>query len=65
MLLIKYAIKRCLTMPPQITCASALPGKTGKHENSFFTQIDCVTRTMHLCAVFLKEKLSSDLWCVW
>jgi len=23
-------------MPPQITCASALPGKTGKHENCVF-----------------------------
>jgi len=27
-LLIKHAIKRRFTMPPQITCASALPGKT-------------------------------------
>jgi len=24
-------------MPPQITCASALPGKTEKHENRIFT----------------------------
>ena len=23
-------------MPPQITCASALPGKTGKHEDHIF-----------------------------
>jgi len=23
-------------MPPQITCASALSGKTGKHENRIF-----------------------------
>ena len=23
-------------MPPQITCASALPGKTGKHKNCIF-----------------------------
>jgi len=23
-------------MPPQITCASALPGKTGKHEHGIF-----------------------------
>jgi len=44
-------------MLPQITCASALPVKMGKHENHiFFTQLDCVTHTMHLCAVFLKEK---------
>jgi len=26
-------------MPPQITSASALPVKTGKHENCIFTQI--------------------------
>jgi len=26
-------------MPPQITCASALPGKTKKHENRIFTQV--------------------------
>ena len=39
-------------MPPQIACASALPGKTGKRENHVFTQLDCVTRTIHLCVVF-------------
>ena len=33
MLRIKQAIKRWFTVPPQITCASALPGKIGKHEN--------------------------------
>jgi len=38
-------------------CASALPGKTRKHENHVFTQLDCVTHTMHLCAVFMKEKV--------
>jgi len=41
-------------MPPQITCASALPVKTGKHENHIFHSI---AHTMHLCAVFLKEKI--------
>jgi len=44
-------------MPPQVTFASALSGKTGKHENHIFTQLDCVTYTMHRCAVFLKEKV--------
>ena len=39
MLPIKYAIKRRFTMPPQITCASALPGKNGKHENHIFHSI--------------------------
>ena len=36
------------------SCASALPGKMRKHENHIFTQLDCVTHTMHLCAIFLK-----------
>jgi len=47
MLPIKQAIKRRFTMPPQITCASALPGKTGKHKKShFFTQMlyQCTAR---------------------
>ena len=57
MLPIKQAIKRSFTMPPQVTCTSALPGKTGKRENHIFTQLDCITQTMHLCAVFLKEKV--------
>jgi len=26
-------------MPPQITCASALPGKMEKHEKRIFTQM--------------------------
>ena len=57
MLPIKEAIKRCFTIPPQVTCASALPGKTGKREDHIFTQLDCVTHTMHLCAIFPKEKV--------
>jgi len=26
-------------MPPHVTCASALPGKTGKHKNHIFHSI--------------------------
>jgi len=63
MLPMKLTIKRRFTMPPQITYASALLAKRGNTKITFFTQLDCVTRTMHLCAVLLKEKLS--LWCVW
>jgi len=44
-------------MPAQVTCASALSGKTGKRENHIFTQLDCVTHKMHLRAVFLKEEV--------
>jgi len=36
MLPMNQAIKRRFTMPPQITCASALPDKMGKHENRIF-----------------------------
>jgi len=64
MLPIKQAINRQFTTSPQLTRASALHGKTGKHENHIFTQLDCVTRTMHLCTVFLKEKLSSVMYLV-
>jgi len=62
-------MKSCFNVPPQITCASALPGKTGKQKITFFTQmlhysralqrLDCVTHNAHQCAVFLKVKLSS------
>jgi len=31
--------------------------QNGKHENHIVTQLDCVTHTMHVCAVFLKEKI--------
>jgi len=30
-------------------------GETQKSQ--YFTQLDCVTHTMHLCAIFLKEKI--------
>jgi len=41
MLPIKQAIKRHFTMPHQLTCASALPVKTGKRENCIFPQMLC------------------------
>jgi len=31
--------------------------KRGIIKITFFTQLDCVTRTMHLCDVFRKEKV--------
>jgi len=52
-------------MLPQITCASALPGKTGKHENHIFHSNAVLVESAAAvglcctqCAVFLKEKLS-------
>jgi len=56
------AVKRLLLllcMPPQITCASALPGKTGKHENRIFysnaLSVHCQnsTRWFLISSVFL------------
>jgi len=35
----KVGNQKSFTMPPQIACASALPGKTGKHENHLFHSI--------------------------
>jgi len=63
-------MKRYFNMPPQITCASALPGKMGKQENHIFHSNAvlvestaavglCCTHTMHQCTVLLKEKWSS------
>jgi len=53
-------------MAPQVTCASALPGKTGKHENHIFhsnavfvESAAAVGLCCTQCAVFLNEKLSS------
>ena len=61
MLPIKEVIRRRFTMPSQITiitCASAVPGKTGKHENYVFHSIGlCYTHSMHLCTVFPKQKI--------
>jgi len=56
-------------MPPQITVLLNYLAKLGNTKITFFTQMpyyttalhqsDCVARTMHQCAVFLKEKLAS------
>ena len=31
--------------------------KRGNTKITYFTQLDCVTHTMHLCVVFLKEEM--------
>jgi len=41
-------------MPPQISCASSLPGKTGKHENCIFS----------LNAVLVHYQNSASRWLV-
>jgi len=39
----KVSNQRRFSVPPQMTCASALPGKTGKHENRIFSVKCCIT----------------------
>ena len=47
-------------MPPQITCASALPVKTGKHENHIFHSIGlCYTHSALVRCLCVKKQLSS------
>jgi len=56
-------------MPPQITCASALPGKKEKHENHIFHSNAVLVESAAAaglcctqCAVFLKEKQASVMF---
>jgi len=51
------------TMPPQTTCASALPGKTGKHEDHTFHSIGLL-HAQCTCALSSWKK-NCYLWCVW
>ena len=60
----KVGNQKCFDMLPQTTCASALPGKRGKHENHIFhsnavsvESAAAVRLCCMQCAVFLKEKL--------
>jgi len=47
-------------MPPEIACASALPGKTGKYENHVFHSIAlCYTHNTPVCYLPERKKLSS------
>jgi len=51
------------TIRPQITCASAPPDKTRKHENHIFTQLDCV-HTQCTCAMSSWKKKLSSMMCL-
>jgi len=67
MLPIKYAIRRRFTMPPPITCASALPGKMGKHENHIFHSNDALVHYLNSTScwnssIFLTHDLLTLLW---
>jgi len=59
----KVAIKRRFTMSPQITCASALPGKTGKHENHTFHSIGlCYTHNAPVCCLPGRKNVICDVF---
>jgi len=48
----------------KITCASALPGKTRKHENHIFHSIGlCYTHNTPVR--YLPERKNCHMWCVW
>jgi len=52
------------TLRPQITCASALPVKTGTHENHIFHWIGlCYTHNAPVRC--LPERKNVTCWCVW
>jgi len=46
-------------MPPQVTCASALPDKTAKRENNILTQLDCDTYNALVRYLPERKQLSS------
>jgi len=51
----KVGNQKRFTVPPQITCASALPGKMQKHENYIF----------HSIGLCYTKKKNCYLWCAW
>jgi len=65
MLPIKQAVKRRFTMPAQITCASALPVKMGKHENHIFYSIGlCYTHNAPVRCLPERKNLSSVMYLI-
>jgi len=45
-------------MPPQITCAFALPGKTGKHKDHICHSIGlCYTHNTLVCCLHERKKI--------
>jgi len=56
-------MKRRFTMPPQITCASALPVKMGKHENHIFHSTGlCYTHNAPVHCLPERNKKASIHW---
>jgi len=50
----KVGNQRCFNMPPEITCVSALPGRTRKHKNHIF----------HSNAVLVESATAVGLCCM-
>ena len=57
MLPIKYGNQKMLYYATSNNLLLHYLAKRGNTKITFFTQLDCVTRIMHLCAVFLKEEI--------
>jgi len=51
-------------MPPQVTCASALPGKTRKHENHIFHSIGLRYTHNALVRYLPERKKLSSVMCL-
>jgi len=63
----KVSNQRSFTMPPQITCASALRGKMGKHESCIFHSnavlVHCLNSTSCLISsMFLNHDSHAAVW---
>ena len=61
---VTYAIKRRFNMPPQVTCASALPGKNAKTRKSHISLNWIVLHTQCTCALSFWKKKRSSVMCL-
>jgi len=60
----KEGNQKTLYYSTQITCASALPVKTGKHENhiTYFTQLDCYTHNAPVSCLPERKNVICDVF---
>jgi len=64
----KQSKNALFTVPPQVTCASALPGKTWKHENRIFhsnsVSVHCQSWTSRslISSVFMTHRSYGVVW---
>ena len=60
----KVGNQRYLTMPPQVTCASELPGKMGKRKKNTFSLSWIVLHTQCTCVLSSWKKKLSSVMCL-